>query len=130
MKYLSNYTEKPFSELFEKMGVFFAFSPKQFEESRVEGVKYRSLGGGSICPADNCKAYLAGVDKVVAECISQDLADNGREGVILRELGNHECYYTGDISDCVDALEDYGINRNEIAGVFSANWETETADRG
>ena len=41
--------EKRMSELFERTGVFFAFSNEQFEENRTplaEGEKYVALGGG------------------------------------------------------------------------------------
>ena len=35
-----------------------------------------------------------------------NFAENGKEGVIKRELSNHECYYTGDISGCEEALDE------------------------
>jgi hypothetical protein len=40
MKYLTDYTQEAQTKLFEEKGVFFAFSNKQFEEQRKEGIKY------------------------------------------------------------------------------------------
>jgi len=127
MKYLSDYTELAQTELFERLGIFFAFSNKQFDEGKKEGVKYCSLGAGTICPAGKVKEFLDSIDLIVKAGIQRDLAENGREGVILRELANHECYYTGDISDCVDKLEDYGITADEIRPVFNREWANQTA---
>jgi Glu-tRNA(Gln) amidotransferase subunit E-like FAD-binding protein len=47
------------------------------------------------------------------------LAENGKDGVIERELHNHEAFYVGSIRDTVDALSDYGITREEIRQVYN-----------
>lgn len=39
-------------EAMAKLGAFFAFGNAQFDEKKVEGVKYASLGMGIICPLD------------------------------------------------------------------------------
>ena len=119
MKYLSNNVEKPQTALFEKTGSFFAFSPKQFNEAKKEGVKYVSLGLGMICPKETVDELLDGLKAISKAGIKQDLAENGREGVIKRELANHECYYTCAIGDCVDALADYDIDSDEIQRIYS-----------
>ena len=122
MKHLSNYTEKPQSELFDRLGVFFAFSTQQFNKSKKENVKYCNMGQGMICPVGTGKEVMDELDKIQQQGIAQDIAENGRNCIISRELGNHECYYTGSISDCVDCLEQYDITREEIAEVFQAEW--------
>lgn len=124
MKYLSHYVEKAQTEAFEKAGAFFAFSNSQFDEKKVEGVKYYNMGAGLICPKDTAKQLLADLDAIQASGIKQDLAENGKEGVIKRELNNHECYYTMDITDCVDKLKDYGITAEEILAVFKVEKAT------
>ncbi len=118
MKYLCNYTENAQTELFNKVGAFFAFSNKQFDEGKKEGVKYSHLGAGLICPVGTGKEIMTTLDRIHKDGIQQDLAENSKEGVIKRELANHECYYTGDISACVDALADYGITKEEILAVY------------
>jgi hypothetical protein len=47
----------------------------------------------------------------------------GREAVILRELSNYECFLTGNIDDCVSALEDYKIKEDEIIKVYRKNYK-------
>ena len=58
MKYLINYIEEAQTKAFEKAGAFFAFSDKQFEEQKKEGVRYSYMGAGLICPKENQKQYL------------------------------------------------------------------------
>ena len=67
------------------------------------------------------------LDKIHEAGVKQDLAENGKDGVIKRELGNYECYYTGDIETCVDALKSYGITEEEIRVVFKQEWSKQTA---
>ena len=50
--------------------------------------------------------------------VKQDIEENGIEKIIKRELGNYECYYTGEIEDAVEALEDYGITHEQVSNVF------------
>ena len=119
MRYLSHYTEAKQTELFEKMGAFFAFSNSQFNAKRKEGVEYVSITSGLIVPKANAAELVAGLKDITKQGIAQDLAENGREGVIKRELNNHECFYTGSIEDCVEALEQYGIGADEIKAVYS-----------
>lgn len=118
MKYLSDYTSNPQTEAFKKHGAFFAFSGSQFNENKIEGVKYADCGHGLICPKDNADALIKELDEINKNGIKQDIEENGIEKIIKRELGNYECYYTGEIDDAVEALEDYGITREQILTVF------------
>ena len=120
MPYLSHYTETLQTELFNSTGAFFAFSQKQFDEAKQEGIKYASLGGGMICPSDNIDALTGGLDSITTDGIKADIAANGLKVIIHRELANHEAQITCDISDTVDALTDYpGITRETI----QAEWK-------
>lgn len=116
-----NYQQKfdqTITDALETNGAFFAFGDKQFNEQKVDGVKYANLGAGLICPVDNAKAFMTTFDKAVKQRVSDDLAENGIENIIMRELASHECYYTGDISDCVDKLEDYPVTFDQIQAVY------------
>ena len=114
MKYLSNYIEEAQTKAFKEAGAFFAFSNKQFNEAKQDGVEYCSMGAGLICPKDNAEKLDNNLMRIVAEGIKADLAENGRKGVIHRELGNHEYCITHDITDTVEKLKDYGITPEEI----------------
>jgi hypothetical protein len=118
MKYLSDYMSDKQTALFKKTGSFFAFGRKQFEEKRVEGVKYYNMGAGLLCPKETAKELSDGLDKIYVEAIAQDMEENGKKAIILRELGNHECWYTGDPEPCVDKLKDYPITKEEVWKVF------------
>lgn len=120
MKYLSDYIREAQSEAFNKHGAFFAFGKDQFDEKAVAGVKYVQTESGMIVPKENVETLMAELSKIYEDGRAQDIAENGIDGIIRRELNNHECYYTGDISDAVDSLEYYGITREQVAIIFSA----------
>lgn len=128
MKYLSDYTQQAQSSLFDELGAFFAFSNKQFEEAKKKGVEYVSLGMGMIVPKNNAKNLVERLGQIHKEGIKQDIADNGKEAIIRRELFNHECFYTNDICDCVEKLEDYGYSYDDIYQVFNHIRKTEDVD--
>ena len=119
MKYLSRYIEDAQTKLFNDTGTFFAFSDKQFNEGIKEGVKYTFMGAGMICPVENVKTLIAGLDAIHEAGIKADIAENGIEAIIARELSNHEAYYTYDISDTVDSLEGYNVTNEQIQDVFN-----------
>ncbi|MCP3921309.1 MAG: hypothetical protein GY714_01860 [Desulfobacterales bacterium] len=118
MKYLSDYIEEAQTKLFNDMGAFFAFSNSQLEEKREKDVIYVSCGAGLIAPKCNAKELMDGLNKIAEQGIEQDIKENGIKAIIERELNNHECYYTGDIEDCVDKLADYPITQQQIAEHF------------
>ncbi len=102
------------TKCFDANGVFFAFSDKQFEEQKKDGVKYASLGAGLLCPVDSVSKFITEHALIVKNGITQDIEQNGKEEIIRRELANHECYYTNDAEDCIEALEGYGFTPEEI----------------
>jgi hypothetical protein len=118
MKYLSDYMSDAQTVAFDKHGAFFAFGQKQFDEKKVEGVVYASTGSGMIAPKENMAELIKELNEIYHASIAQDIAENGIDGIISRELGNYECDYTGNIDDAVEALEDYGIIREQVKAIF------------
>ena len=118
MKYLSDYIDPPMTAIYDDIGAFFAFSNEQFDEAKKDGVEYSSLGSGLICPKGKEEELINRLDKVFSDGIKQDLEENGKEGVIIRELYNHEIFITWDITDTVRALEGYGITEKEVEEQF------------
>ena len=118
MKYLSDYTEEKVSVLLKKTGAFFCFSKKQFDEQKVEGILYSNLQGGLVCPKENARTFLDELELIYSEAIKQDLEENKVEGVILRELYNHEAFYTGDIQSTISSLVGYDIEVEKIIEVY------------
>ncbi len=125
MKYLSHYIQDKQTQAFNEAGAFFAFSTKQFDEAKIEGVKYASLGMGLICPVDNTEQLMTRLDSIAQEGIAEDIEENGKKAIIRRELFNHECFYTNDICDCVEKLEGYGMSYDEVYEVFNHIRKTE-----
>lgn len=119
MKYLQDYMTERQSAAFEKAGAFFAFGDTQFKEKAIDGVKYVSLGAGLICDVNHAESLAKELDTIYKESIKQDIEENGLNAIIRRELSNHECYYTGDITDCIEKLEDYPVSPDDIRKVFN-----------
>lgn len=118
MKYLSNYIEDAMSETFKAFGAFFAFSDKQFKEEAKDGINYTNLGTGLIVPKGKAGDLIDQMDKVVKTGITQDIKENGINGIINRELNNHEAGYTGDITSTVEALDGYNITEKQVYEVY------------
>lgn len=95
------------SELFAKHGAFFAFSNKQFDEAKKEGIKYVSLGAGLIAPKDNAKQLVEEWDRLHNESIKQQVEIMGADAIIEYEYFNHETQITCDVSALIDVLESY-----------------------
>jgi hypothetical protein len=118
MNYLKDYTDKELKDAFDRAGAFWAFSNEQLAEVSKPGVEYVGLGAGLVCPKGAAAQLLADIDVITAAGREADLAENGREKVIIRELDNHECFYLSDPEDAFYALRPYGISREEVCAVF------------
>ena len=93
------------SKLFTECGLFFAFSKEQFNDNKTPlkvGEKYVSLLGGGYCPKSNIDKLLNGMEENRKAYEAKIKANNLRVREIAYELGNHECYYTGDWSQVAD----------------------------
>ena len=123
MKYLSDYQENAQTRLFNKTGAFFAFSNKQFDEAKKEGIKYVSMGAGLICPEPYVKEMIETLDSIYRGAIKKDLKENGKEAIIKRELYNYECFYTGNISTAVENLDPYGFTEEEIRVIYNNEYQ-------
>lgn len=120
MKYLSDYTKEAQTKLYTKTGAFWAFGDDQFNEQKKDGVTYKNFGSGLVVPANKCRDFIHGYDRIIKDGIKADIKDNGLESIIERELHNYECFLTNDISDCVDALDKYPVTIAQIKDVFNS----------
>ena len=114
MKYLSDYMQEEQTKALDENGAFFAFGMDQFSTRRKEGVVYVSMGAGMICPKENAPKLHKALDTIYKNAITKDMEENGKRNIIRRELANHECWYVGDPTDCINKLEDYPITEEEI----------------
>jgi hypothetical protein len=118
MKYLSDYTEEEITKAMRKAGAFWAFSDKQFNEQKREGVEYSHISCGLICPKGKGKELIEDLDRAIGNGRKQDIEENGIEKIIRRELANHEATYTGDITSTEQALKGYNIPKEDIIKVY------------
>ena len=72
----------------------------------------------SATPGNIFKDMEAAVDKG----IEIDKAQNDKEAIIIRELANYECFYTGNPEDAVERLKDYNYTPEEVIAVFNKNF--------
>jgi hypothetical protein len=123
MKYqeIREQEHKDINALYINMGVFWAFSNSQFDENKtplLPGEKYVSIGAGGYMPKHNVEALLQGSKDIHARAKQQIKDNKAREAHIIYELSNHETYYTGDITNALDALgQDY--TSEEVLKVFN-----------
>ncbi len=125
MKYLSHYIQDKQTQAFNEAGAFFSFSNEQFAKMKKEDIEYCHVGAGLICPVDNAKQLIERLEQISQEGIKQDIEENGKAAIIRRELFNHECFYSGDICDCVESLKGYGFTYDDIYQVYSHICNTE-----
>ena len=129
MPYLSDYMDEAQTSLFNKIGAFFAFSNKQFEEGRTKGVNYVALGGGLLCPTGKAKELIDGLDDIYDKAIRQDVEENGAERIIEREYFNYECQISYRQDEVIEALEGYveifpgEFTKEKINQVFKNCWK-------
>lgn len=119
MKFLPDYMEEQQTNLFKETGSFFAFSDKQFKEQSKEGVVYASLKHGLICPSETVAKLRKGLKTIHEQAMKQDIAENGPEAIILREIYNHESYYTGNPTNALDALKAYNFPNELFVKVWN-----------
>jgi hypothetical protein len=130
MKYLSDYVKQEQSELFKKCGVFFAFNEEQFNEGCDEvGAskenKVTDLGSGTFCLSKNVDTFLQEIENIRKRGIQKDIEENGITNIILRELANYETQLHGDISETVEALDGYGITKEQVLEIYKKNYESD-----
>ena len=118
MKTLQDYTQEKMSALWKETGTIIAFSDKQFELERVKDVEYVGVGMGLIVPKINVKKLAEKTTLIHKQGVLEDIAENGKEKIILRELSNHEAYYTGEIDDAYETLNLYGFSKEDVYKMY------------
>ena len=81
------------------------------------------MGTGMICPKANADKLYQELETIYKDAILEDIKLHTLDRIILRELENHECFYTGDITDCVEKLKDYrNISEEKILKIYKKNF--------
>jgi hypothetical protein len=96
------------SELFKKVGLFFAFSNEQFTENKTplkEGEKYVSIGAGGYLPKGNIEEFEKGMKEIKKWHKEEVKKNKAEDKEIIYELNNHECFYTNDLTDVLSLFK-------------------------
>lgn len=105
---------------FDKLPVKAAFGNEQFKEmmaswglttSKEDIAKITSLGYGAFCLKEDEHLFLEFIDKSLEEDKEYFKVDEQLEDAFIYEFGNHECGYTGNLYDALDAL---GFTKEEV----------------
>lgn len=108
---LKNQKQEKVSQLITECGMFFAFSTEQFEKNKTplkDGEKYVRMFGGGFMPKGNLEQWVEGSKAIELWYRGEMKNEKMRRANIAYELSNHEAFYTGNISDTLEALgEDY-----------------------
>ncbi len=103
--------DKNYNDELKNAGVFWAFSNNQFDENKTykdaPDNEYISVGaGGYIHKSDKHK--FENFVKVIAPKLKADFVSKIEMNDLIKyELINHECYYTGDLSEVVEIVHSY-----------------------
>ena len=107
------------SKLFKELGVFFAFSGAQFAEQRQPGVEYCTvLEAGDFVPKDKASEFSRRLVEIHENGRKRLIEERGIDSIIEYELANHEAWYTGDISDALEALSGFNVTREQVLQVY------------
>lgn len=128
MRSLNDYTDPPVSELFKRLGSFFAFSNDQFNAARIQGIRYVNMRYGMFTPVGTDQELLDELDKIGSNARLQRMAEFGREAIISYELGNYESWYTGNIDNACECLEEYSITRDEVQAIYRKEYSERIKD--
>ena len=127
MKYLNNYIDKATSQALDMHEAFFCFGVERFKEKSKKGITYVDMGMGLVCPKENAKQLQQDLNNITMLGIKEDIKDNGKDGIIKRELNNHEAYYTWDTYDTIQSLKGYGFSTEDVQRVFRAEVKAQEA---
>ncbi len=125
--YLSDYLEAGQSKIFKKYGVFFAFSTEQLNEGlkinldngiTLEGEKTTKFQLGMFAPTKHREAVVKEMDANFDKAVKQDIKENGKDKIIVRELYNYESFYTGDIDDALSKVSVYGYTLEDVQQAY------------
>ena len=107
-------TDLKINELLTKNSAFFAFTEQQYNAEALPGVEYKRLYAGMLCPSNNVKTVMNGLDSLSDEKIQYELTNNTLKTIIWDSLANYESQISGDYSEACEALKPYGITKDQI----------------
>jgi hypothetical protein len=123
--------QEKMSQLMDECRVFWAFSTEQYQKNKTpleEGEKYVRMDGGGFIPRNSVTKFTQGMKDLETWYKNTIKESKLRRQNIIYELGNHECWYTGDWTEAMGALgPDY--TEEEVKKVFNEEYDKQIAAR-
>jgi len=116
--------ENEINALFKKHDVFFAFSAKQINEKKKDGVKYYSLGSGMFIPQENYELFNNEFEEFDTNLVKKAKEIFTPTEIIGYELANHEYCITYDLSDTKNTLEEFNFSDAEYSAAVQDYLQT------
>jgi len=116
------------TKLFDRCGVFFAFSQGQLREG-LEKIgfqhgkhKVKPIGAGGYCFSHMFETYEKEFEALIDAKNAATKRLLPKEKIIMLSLQNFECFYTGDIEDAYESdLKHMGYTLEECWKVYHDN---------
>lgn len=109
------------SKLLDNVGAFFAFNKDQLNEAIIKhNYKKEDLvnaGIGMFMPRNKVKEFIQ-KSKKLKKWFNSEIKKLDSNGIIRYELNNYECYYSGDITDAMPILSEYGFTIDQVLKVY------------
>lgn len=119
MQSLGYYMNVAQHDLYKSLGAIFAPTQELFEKNRTENVEYRALASGMYVPVANALSVYESFETILNNAIAMDIAANGKEAIIRRELLSQHCFFDGEVARGINALACYKFPREDIVSVYN-----------
>jgi len=119
-EYLEDYIEGKLDKLNKKLGGFYAFNVKRFEEQADRKIKYKNMGLGFYLPANNVKKYYKKYENIIKKGIKKDKRNHTSQQIIWRECSNFEVQYSNDLFTVITNLKGYGYSEQHIRNEYES----------
>lgn len=117
------------TKLTNESGAFYAFSDRQYNALKQDGVTYTQLPDGLIINKDLAVSFHEARSNLFREATKKYLEVNSKESIILYELCNHECFYCRDGLETVfEIVKAYNFTEDEVREVWRSNYDKMTQD--
>lgn len=112
------FTEKQFD--FTSYWAFFAIGQHQFDQALAwrDPDDIASCWNCLYAPKEVAEQMMKDFDAHIESERLRRLHEVGLKNIILYELNNYECYYTGDIEDALPILESYWATPDQVWALF------------
>lgn len=94
-------------ELFESLGIFFAFSNEQYDKNKKKGIDYVTDGQGLVIPKQNVRIYYDRLHAIIEEMKIELHKNVSMDEYIYYELESYRCFDSGNFREIFQLIETF-----------------------